>query len=83
MGKTKGNKGQYNVQKGQQKQEQILNNQKKSLIIELIKHFITLEHRELTEEIKEKVASLFIDWYQNRNHYDKGLAAILMQIGDI
>lgn len=26
---------------------------------------------------------MFVDWYENRNYYDKGLAAILMEIGDI
>lgn len=83
MGKSKANRGNYQNQKGQNKQEAIINNQKKSLIVELIKHFISLEHRELTQEIKEKVSALFVDWYENRNHYDKGLAAILMQIGDI
>ena len=37
----------------------------------------------MTEEIKQKVTTLFVDWYENRNYYDKGLASILMEIGDI
>ena len=26
---------------------------------------------------------LFIHWYEQKNHYDKGLASVLMLIGDI
>lgn len=42
MGKTKGNKANYNSSKYQNKEELIINNQKKSLIIELIRHFVSL-----------------------------------------
>lgn len=49
MGKTKGNRANYQNVKSQNKEELIINNQKKSLIIELIKHFVSLEHKEMTD----------------------------------
>ena len=45
MGKTRDNRGNYNNLKGQKKEEIIINNQKESLIIELIKHVGSLEHK--------------------------------------
>lgn len=42
MGKSKSNKGNHQQGRGLNREESIINNQKKSLIIELIKHFVSL-----------------------------------------
>lgn len=42
----------YTRDKAQNNEEVIIANQKKSLIIELIKHFVSLEHAEMTNWIK-------------------------------
>lgn len=83
MGKNKGNKGAHQRDRAQTKEEMIINNQKKSLIIQLLKFYVQLEHRELTEDMKELVVELFVEWYERRSYYDKGLASVLMLIGDI
>lgn len=45
MAKTKGNKANYGRDKGMGREEVIMNNQKKSLIIELIRHYVSLQHK--------------------------------------
>lgn len=44
------------------KEETIINKQKQSLSIELIKHFIQLEHQGLKQFILHKVVGLYLQW---------------------
>ena len=45
MGKNMGNKALYARDRAQTKEDLIISNQKRSLIIELLKHYVQLEHR--------------------------------------
>ena len=65
------------------KEENIMNKQKKSLAIELIKHFTHLEHQELAQFIKEKVVGLFLLWADTKKHLNKGLKYIIELYGDL
>jgi hypothetical protein len=65
------------------KENSIINKQKKSLAIELIKHYIELEHQELNQFILEKIAGLYTQWFEERNYNDKGLRYLINLYGDV
>lgn len=50
-----------------------MRNQKKSLIIELIKYYIKLESKFINEAIQQKVLKIYIYWIDTKNYADKGL----------
>lgn len=65
------------------KEDIIVNKQKQSLSIELIKHFIQLEHQELREFILNRVTGLYTLWLDTKNHRNKGLKYLIELYGDI
>lgn len=65
------------------KEDAIINKQKKSLAIELIKHFIGLEHGELSKFILQKITGLYMDWLEEKRYSDKGLHYLMSLYGDV
>jgi hypothetical protein len=48
-----------------------MNKQKKSLVIELLKHFIQLDHQDLNQFILQKVTGLYIQWLEGKKNPNK------------
>lgn len=64
------------------REEKLMNSQKKSLVIELIKFYIKLENKFINDEILANVLKLYANWIDNKRYNDKGLYYLLTLFGD-